>query len=117
MGPSLFIPQSRVCLSKLAPQHPAAPSFASYFSATTSSHSGIVAAKMVAIYAAKGKGTFHKVHQSPSHSIHMAKHMRFTYSDDEEDEADEDLEEDSVEETEATGSPLHSNASSQSKEF
>ncbi|RXI04898.1 hypothetical protein DVH24_039172 [Malus domestica] len=115
MGLSSFVPQSSVC------QRHVAPSSTSYFSAATFGHFGAVAAKMVVIYVAKGKGTFHEVHQSPSHSIHMAKHMRFTYSDDEEDEADEDLEEypeeDSAEEIEATGSPLHSNASSQSEKF
>ncbi|TQD90590.1 hypothetical protein C1H46_023833 [Malus baccata] len=115
MGLSSFVPQSSVC------QRHVAPSSTSYFSAATFGHFGVVAAKMVVIYAAKGKGTFHEVHQSPSHSIHMAKHIRFTYSDDEEDEADEDLEEypeqDSAEEIEATGSPLHSNASSQSEKF
>lgn len=47
----------------------------------------------------------------------MAKHVRFTYSDDEENEVEKDPEEDFVEETEATGSPLRSNASSQFEEF
>lgn len=42
----------------------------------------------------------------------MAKHVRFTYSDDEDDEVEEDPEEDPVEETEVTGSPLRSDESS-----
>lgn len=44
--------------------------------------------------------------------IPMAKHVSFTYSDDEDDEVEEDPEEDPVEETEVTGSPLRSDESS-----
>ncbi|RXH92738.1 hypothetical protein DVH24_042512 [Malus domestica] len=94
MGPSSFVPQSSVRQSKLAPQCLVASSSASYFSATTFGHFGDVDVKMTIIFAAK---------------------------DDEENEVEEnpkkDPEEDFAEETEATGSPLHSKASSQSEEF
>ncbi|KAB2628979.1 hypothetical protein D8674_033774 [Pyrus ussuriensis x Pyrus communis] len=55
MGLSSFIPQSSICPSKLAPQRLVAPLFASYSSTATSDHSGVVAVKMVVIFAAKGK--------------------------------------------------------------
>lgn len=121
MGPSSFVPQSSVRPSKLAPQCLVALSFASYFSAATSGYSSAAVVKMVVIFVAKGKWTFHEVHQFPYHPILMTQHVSLTYSDDKENEVEEnpeeDPEEDFAEKTEATGSPLHSNASSQSEEF
>ncbi|TQE10360.1 hypothetical protein C1H46_004072 [Malus baccata] len=77
---------------------------------------------MAATYASKGKGIAspEKLNLS-SHPIPMAKHIRFTYSDDEKDEVEEDPEEDieeyPIKKIEAISSPHHLNASSQSKEF
>ncbi|KAB2631123.1 hypothetical protein D8674_008642 [Pyrus ussuriensis x Pyrus communis] len=105
-NPSLFVPESAVCPPKLTPkssvilspsivvpQPQIAPLSPFYFTATSSAHSRDAAAKMAATYATKGK-----------------KHVRFMDSDVKEDEADKDLEEHPAKETEATGSPLHSNA-------
>ncbi|RXH88311.1 hypothetical protein DVH24_042382 [Malus domestica] len=72
----------------VAPQPPIAPSPPSYYTAISYAHSQDVAAKMTTIYAAKGKwAAFHEI-------LNLAKHVRFTYSDDEEDEVEKDLEED-----------------------
>ncbi|RXH70618.1 hypothetical protein DVH24_013364 [Malus domestica] len=70
------------------------PSSPSYFTATSSAHSRDVAAKMAATYTAKGKWVASpKTLNISSLHIPMAKHIMFTYSDDEKDEAEEDLEE------------------------
>lgn len=106
----------------VVPQSQFVPSSSSYFTTTSSSHSRDVAAKMAAAYAAKGKGIASpETLKLSSHPIRMAKHIRFTYSDDEKNEVEEDPEEDikkdPIEKIEAIGSPYHSNASSQSNEF
>lgn len=80
---------------------------------------------MAATYATKGKGVALNVGVNPSSPIPMAKYIRFTYSDDEdnaincpeEDPEEEDLKDDPSKEFAATNSPLHSSGSSQSEEF
>lgn len=77
---------------------------------------------MGAAYVAQGKGiASHETSNMSSLPIFMAKHIRFTYSDDKKDEAEDDPEEDPdedlIEETKVTSSPLHLTALSQSEEF
>lgn len=88
MRPPSFVPKPFVCPSKFVHQRHAAPSSTSYFFIATSSHSGVVDAKMVGIYAAKGEGISREVHQFPSPPIPKAKHIRFTYYDNEDDFVD-----------------------------
>ncbi|KAB2595652.1 hypothetical protein D8674_031102 [Pyrus ussuriensis x Pyrus communis] len=89
------------------------PSFSSYFVDDSFGHSNVVAA----IYAEKAKGVsspdVQPLHSSP---VPNAKHIWFTYSDDE-DEDSNVANEDVVAETDASASPMHSNASSHSEEF
>ncbi|KAB2635956.1 hypothetical protein D8674_026490 [Pyrus ussuriensis x Pyrus communis] len=109
-----MIPSSSI----VVPQPQIVPSSPSYFTTISSAYSRDVVAKMGAAYVAKGKRiASHETSNLSSLPIFMAKHIRFTYSDDKKDEAEDDPVEDLAEETEVTGSPLHLNASSQSEEF
>ncbi|RXH68710.1 hypothetical protein DVH24_031043 [Malus domestica] len=83
----------------------------------SSGHSGVVAAKMAAIYAEKRKLFFLHGDQ-PLHYplVPKTKHIRFMYSDDE-DEDNNATPEDVVAQTDASGSPLRSDTSSHYEEF
>lgn len=85
-------PPKLVCVRSIqtSPQSP------SYFSTTSFTHSEEVAVQMVATYATKGKGVASNAGVNLSSLILMAKHIRFTYSDDEDEVAScpaEDVEE------------------------
>lgn len=70
---------------KLVIQRLLGPSSVSYHSVAFSGHSSAVAAKVGAIYVAKGKSVSINVHQHFSSTpISKGKHIRFTYYDDEE---------------------------------
>ncbi|TQD73302.1 hypothetical protein C1H46_041161 [Malus baccata] len=101
-NPSLFVPKFVVRPPKLtpkslvnpspfivAPQRQIVPLSPSYFTATSFAHSRDVATKMATTYAAKGKKVvFHGTLKLSSLPVPMAKHIRFKYSDVDEDEAE-----------------------------
>lgn len=92
----------------------------SYFFTTSLEHSEDVATQMAIVYVTKGKGVASDASVNHSSPILMAKHIRFTYSNDVDDAVsslEENPEEDPSEEFATTGSPLNSTGSSQSEEF
>ncbi|CAN6541675.1 unnamed protein product [Malus baccata var. baccata] len=89
LNPPSFVPEPSLHPPKLVPQRPMTLSHASYRIATSSSHSSVVAAKMAAIYATKGKGVTINVHHHVSSTFtSKGKHIRFSYSFDEDEDAE-----------------------------
>lgn len=86
LNPPSFVLEPSLRPSKLIPHRSMNPSV-SYHTAGFFSHSSVVATKMAAIYAAKGKRAFINVHRhfSPTPKV---KHIRFTYSFDEDEDAE-----------------------------
>ncbi|RXH67360.1 hypothetical protein DVH24_027480 [Malus domestica] len=123
LNPLSFVPKPSLRPPKLVLYHAVDPSSISYHTAASSSHSSVVAVKMVAIYAAKGRGVSINVHQHfSSTSTSKGKHIRFTYSSDE-DKDEEGLGHGPcpgdvpVEDAIVTRSPVGSDDSSQSEKF
>ncbi|CAN6542024.1 unnamed protein product [Malus baccata var. baccata] len=123
LNPLSFVPEPSLRPPKLVPHRHVDPSSVSYHTAVFSDHSSFIAAKMAAIYAAKGNEVSINVYQHFSSTpTSKDKHIRFTYSSDE-DENKEGLGHDPcpedvpVEYSITVGSPVGLEDLSQSDDF
>ncbi|RXH67496.1 hypothetical protein DVH24_027643 [Malus domestica] len=102
---------------KLVPHCPMVPSSSSYFTINSFSHSSVVAAKMVAIYVVKRKRvSLHDDLPLPFYPVSKAKHVKFTYFDDE-DEDNNVANEDVIAKTDASSSSMRLDVLSHSEEL
>lgn len=90
LNPYSFVAEPSLRPPKLVPYCRVDPSFVSNHTAASCSHSSVVAAKMVVIYATKGNEVSINVHQHFfSTPTSNGKHIRFTYSSDEDEDKEE----------------------------